>query len=63
MVKRNNEGSITEKRMLDINEVCSYTGQGRTRARQYMDEIGATRKFGKRVLFDKKIIDAALDRM
>ena len=35
--------------------------QGRTRAREYMDKIGATRRFGKRVLFDKKVIDAALD--
>ena len=28
-----------------------------------MDEIKATRKFGSRVAFDKKVIDAALDTL
>lgn len=56
-------GSIEEKRLLNIKEVCEYMGQGQTRVRQYMDEIGATRKFGGRVLFDKKAIDAALDML
>lgn len=63
MRKQNILGTIEEKRLLNIQEVCAYTGQGQTRARQYMDEIGATRKFGGRVLFDKKVIDAALDAM
>ena len=57
------EVSINEKRMLSIKEVCSYIGQGETNARRYMDEIGATRKFGRRVLFDKTVIDTALDKM
>lgn len=57
------EVSINEKRMLSIKEVCAYTGRGETNARKYMDEIGATRKFGRRVLFDKTVIDAALDKM
>lgn len=56
-------GSISEKRLLNIKEVCAYTGRGQTKARIFMDDIGATRKFGSRVLFDKKIIDEALDRM
>lgn len=56
-------GTTNDKRLLDIKEVCSYIGQGQTRARQYMDEIGATRKFGGRVLFDKNVIDKALDSM
>lgn len=49
--------------MLNIKEVCIYTGRGQVTARKYMDEIGATRKFGRRVLFDKTVIDAALDKM
>ena len=57
------EVSINEKRMLNIKEVCAYIGQGETNSRIYMDEIGATRKFGRRVLFDKTVIDAALDKM
>lgn len=54
-------GSLEEKRLLNIKEVCIYTGRGQVSARKYMDEIGATRKFGRRVLFDKKVIDRALD--
>lgn len=55
--------SIEEKRMLSIKEVCGYIGRGETKTRIYMDEIGATRKFGRRVLFDKTVIDAALDAL
>lgn len=61
MKKQNVMGAIGEKRLLNIREVCIYTGMGQTRARQYMDEIGATKQFGRRVLFDKTIIDAALN--
>ena len=61
MKKQNVMGTIGDKRLLNIKEVCVYTGIGQTRARQYMDEIGATKQFGRRVLFDKTIIDAALN--
>ena len=61
MRQKNNDGKIEEKRLLNIGEVCSYIGLGQNRAREYMDKIGATRKFGRRVLFDKTIIDAALN--
>lgn len=63
MRQRENIEFINGKRMLDIKEVCIYIGQGQTRARQYMDEIGATRKFGARTLFDRVVIDKALDSM
>lgn len=63
MRSRNITGTINDKRMLSIKEVCAYIGQGETKTRQYMDEIGATRKFGSRVLFDKVVIDKALDLM
>lgn len=61
MRRRNKSEIISGKRLLDINDVCSYIGLGQNRAREYMDKIGATRKFGRRVLFDKTIIDAALN--
>lgn len=63
MKKQNISGELKEKRLLNIKEVCIYTGRGQVTARKYMDEIGATRKFGRRVLFDKTVIDAALDKM
>ena len=63
MNKQNVLGNISDKRLLNIKEVCTYTGIGQTSVRKYMDKIGATRKFGKRVLFDKAVIDAALNEM
>jgi len=63
MKKQNLSGELKEKRLLNIKEVCIYTGRGQVTVRKYMDEIGATRKFGRRVLFDKTVIDAALDKM
>ena len=50
------------KRMLGIDEAAKYLGLGKVVTRTWMDEIGATRKFGRRVLFDKQIIDRALDQ-
>ena len=63
MRKRTESADISNKRLLSINEVSLYLGLGNSKTRVYMDEIGATRKIGARVLFDKKIIDGALDKM
>ena len=52
-----------EKRMLSIEEASQYIGQGETKTRAYMEEIGAVRKIGRRVLFDKAVIDYALDQL
>lgn len=60
MKKQNITGEIREKRLLNIKEVCTYTGIGQTQARKYMEEIGAVRHFGRRVLFDKNVIDQAI---
>lgn len=51
------------KRMLTTNDACAYIGRGKNSARAWLDEIGATRKFGKAVRFDKVIIDRALDTL
>ncbi len=63
MNKQRVTGKIEEKRLLNIKEVCSYIGVGQTQARRYMEEIGATRRFGRRVLFDKNVIDNAISNM
>ena len=63
MRKRLETADISNKRLLSINEVSLYLGLGNSKTRVYMDEIGATRKIGARVLFDKNIIDKALDKM
>lgn len=54
---------LNDKRMFSVEEAAFYTGMGTTRCRAWLQEIGAVRKFGSRVLCDKKDIDEALDRM
>lgn len=50
-------------RLLDANEIGLYMGLGKSTARKICREIGAERRFGKRVLFDRKIIDKHLDSL
>lgn len=49
------------KRMFSLSEACEYTGMGKTRAKEYLSEIGALQRRGRKLLYDRKIIDAALD--
>lgn len=63
MNARNKADNYTEKRLLDAKEVCTYVGMGRHGCRAFCEQIGAVRKIGGRVLFDKTVIDAALDKM
>ena len=60
---RKREQADIEVRMLTIDEGATYTGRGRTVFRRWADQIGATRRFGRSVRYDKRIIDAALDAM
>lgn len=62
MNARNNSTAISDKRMLTIYEASQYVGLGTKSTRDYMRKIGAERKFGSRVLFDKNVIDQALDQ-
>lgn len=50
-----------DPRLLSITELTRYTGLGRTKAREWAEEIGAVRKIGTRALYDKHVIDAALN--
>ena len=50
-------------RMLTTQQACAYTGRGQNTARKWLDEIGATRHFGKSVRFDRVVIDKALDSL
>lgn len=54
---------LAEKRMLSIEEAAFYSGMGKTKCRAWLQEIGAVRKYGSRVLCDRKVIDLALDTM
>lgn len=50
-----------EPRLLSMRELTRYTGLGKTKAREWAESIGAARKIGTRALYDKQVIDAALD--
>ena len=52
---------ISEKRLLDANEVCMYLSLGRNRGIEFAKSLGAERKIGRRSLYDKTVIDRALD--
>lgn len=49
------------KRLFNINELKNYTGLGETKAKQWAREIGAVHKIGKRTVYDRAIIDKAID--
>ena len=53
----------SEKRMFDVSELAEYLGMGVTRAVEFGKDCGAVRHMGRRVLFDRKIIDKALDAL
>ena len=50
-------------RLLTGEQACQYLNRGRTRTRQFCDEIHATVKLGERcVRYDRFVIDAYLDK-
>lgn len=55
-MKRKHE-NVREVRTFNIEEASAYIGLGRTRTRELMDSIGATIQIGRRVVFDKEVID------
>lgn len=52
-----------EKRLLDINEVCEYTGWCKTKVREIVkrDDSKFTIKLGNKYFVDKKKFDNYLD--
>jgi len=50
-------------RNFSIEQAAAYCGLGRNTTRQFMDEIGATVKIGRRVLFSKPVIDRYFDSL
>ena len=55
--------NVIEPRLLREQEAIQYTGLGRNSFRQWAAQIGAVRRFGKSVRYDKQVIDREFDRM
>lgn len=66
MKERENQfitNKLSEKRLLDTNEVCYYLSLGRSRGIEFAKSIGSEIKVGKRSLYDKRKIDQYLNRV
>ena len=48
-------------RLVKVDGLCAYTSMGKNKAMEFAERIGAKRKFGKSVLYDLRVVDAALD--
>ena len=57
-----NSTSLKDKAFLTIAEGAEYTSLGRTYFRQWAEQIGSKRKIGRRVIYDRSVIDQALKR-
>ncbi len=54
---------VGKARLMDVKEGALYCGLGRASFSSWAKQIGAERRFGKRVLLDRQVIDDALDKM
>ena len=52
-----------EIRMMDVQGLCAYMSMGRTRAVEFAKAAGAEKRVGRRCLYDKRILDRALDNL
>ena len=50
-------------RFLSENGAMVYTSLGRDSVRKWCKEIGAVRRIGKRVMYDRLAIDSAMDKL
>ena len=49
--------------MFSVIEAQEYCGLGRAQTRKIAEEAGAVKRYGRRVLIDRVILDRALDQM
>ena len=63
MRERSSGSVVSEKRLLDVSEVCSYLNLGRNKGGEFAKSIGAEVKIGRRCLYDKVIIDRYFDNL
>ena len=52
-----------EKRLLTEAEAMCFVGLRRTKLRQWAKDVGAVRHIGRRVLYDRVVLDRAVDEL
>lgn len=50
-------------RLFDVESLAAYLSIGKSGAIEFARNCGAEKRIGKRLLFDKKVLDKALDEM
>ena len=61
MNKRKTEAPAIYPRLMDIKALQSYLSLGSQSADRLAQEAGAKRRIGKRVVYDRELIDQHLD--
>ena len=56
-----NGSTPVSKRLMSEIETRAYTGLGRTSVRKLGEELNCIHHYGRRILYDKSVIDAYLD--
>lgn len=60
-MKRTVSSNIENVRLMSLSEAQMYCGLGRNNTRKWCEEIGAVRRIGSRVLYDRNTIDTAIN--
>lgn len=62
-MKKRTRTSEQEARLMGLDELVAYTGLGRNKARDLAEEANAVKRFGRRCLYDRILIDRFIDNM
>lgn len=62
MRKRNLSDNLSAKRLLGISELTDYIGVGHCTAAEFGKKCGAVVRIGRRVLYDRTVIDQAIEK-
>ncbi len=54
---------MENKRLISVAELQEYIGMGKTKAVAWGKAIGADTRLGRRLLFDRVIVDKAIDEL
>ena len=60
---KNRAADTIEKRLLTEAEAMCFVGLRRTKFRSWAAEIGAVRHIGRRVLYDRAVLNNAVDAL
>ena len=55
--------TMDNKRLLNVAELQEYVGLGKSKSIEWGKAIGAEKRIGRRLLFDRVIVDKAIDEL